>query len=110
MKKVFTYLLALIGVCSCAANQPKSGQEAVLFNPVITADALEVSVLSNGCTTANDFYLRVSEDNIIELRRTRIDSCRAMPSWLRLSFEYPFGDKAYQIKNKVRLTNRESVR
>ena len=98
-------LLILIGLGACAANQAKDGREAVLFNPVITSDALEVSVLSNGCTKAEDFYLRVSGD-LIELRRVQEDACRAAPRWLRLSFDYHFGDRPYRIKNKVRLTNR----
>jgi hypothetical protein len=104
IKKIFL-LLGVFSLMACSVNQAKSDSEAVLFNPIITADALEVSVMSNGCTTAEDFYLKVSED-VIELRRLKYDNCRATPRWIRLSFEYPFGDRAYRIKNKVRLTNR----
>jgi hypothetical protein len=104
IKKLMT-LLSAISVCACATQQPKATSEAVLFNPVINASSMELSVLSNGCTSANDFYLKVSGDEV-ELRRIKEDICRAAPGWLRLSFEYPFGDKPYRIKNRVRFNNR----
>jgi hypothetical protein len=82
-----------------------SKQETVLFNPVIENQALTVSVMSYGCTKAEDFYLRVNGDRV-ELRRTSQDTCRKAPELMRLSFSYPFEARAYRFENDVRFSDR----
>lgn len=107
-KNIFVVAALLLFVVAGCATTPeeKTGQEAVLFNPVVAIDALEVSVVSNGCTKPEHFYLLVGEDNLIELRRTKEDMCRAAPKLVRYSFEYGFGDAVYEFKNEVRYSNR----
>jgi len=92
-------------ISSCANLQSKSGQEDLLFNPTIAGQSFEVSIISNGCTSPEHFYLTVSEA-VIEMRRTQADLCRAAPHLVRLSFSYPFDERVYEIKNEVRFSNR----
>lgn len=104
----------LIGFLACflfgCAHFSKETQSAsVLFNPQVGSKALEVSVMSNGCTQASDFYLRV-QDDVIELRRTKDDLCRKAPELIRLSFSYDFGKNVYRFKNKVRFSDRVNRR
>ena len=98
-------ILVSVGLVSCASQQPKSGRENVLFNPVIAAQRFEVSVMSNGCTEPEHFYLKVTED-VVELRRTTEDVCRAAPHLIRMAFSYPFEQRVYRVKNKTRFSNR----
>jgi len=98
-------LLVMVNAGCATMSDEQAGEEAVLFNPVVNADALEVSVVSHGCTKAEHFYLIVS-GNEIELRRTEPDFCRAAPRLVRFEFNYDFGDSAYQFKNEVRYANR----
>ena len=107
MKILYTLLVGLF-MTSCALL---NGQDTtpLLFNPNVFTDRLEVSVMSNGCTNTDNFYLIVSEDQVT-LRQPKPDLCRAMPSLIRLSFNYDFGGKVYQFKNKVRYMNRVQVR
>ncbi|TCS41659.1 hypothetical protein [Reinekea marinisedimentorum] len=98
-------LLALVNAGCATMTDDQAGEEPVLFNPVINAGALEVSVVSHGCTKAEHFYLIVRGDEI-ELRRTEPDFCRAAPKLVRFAFEYEFGDAAYEFKNEVRYANR----
>ncbi len=97
--------IASLLMAGCASMAKNEGSEAILFNPSVTSQALEVSVISNGCTKAEHFYLKVHDDQV-ELRRTQADKCRAAPSLVRLSFEYSFSDGVYQFKNEVRYSNR----
>jgi hypothetical protein len=96
------FFLFLVG---CATTPEKPGEESLLFNPVISGNSFEVSVLSNGCTSAEDFYLIVDEQSIL-LRRTKPDLCRAATRLVRLSFEYSFENKVFQIENDARYSNR----
>jgi len=105
MKVIALSLAVLVGYSSCASMSKKSGQEALLFNPAVSGQSLEVSVMSNGCTKAEHFYLKVKEE-LIELRRTEPDLCRAAPTLVRLAFEYPFEAGVYRFKNKTRFSNR----
>lgn len=98
-------LLAVVGAGCATMTDEQTGEEPVLFNPVISANALEVSVVSHGCTKAEHFYLIVRGDEI-ELRRTEPDFCRAAPKLVRFAFEYDFGNAAYEFKNDVRYANR----
>lgn len=101
--------VVLASVCllsSCALFQPDTQRAEVLFNPVVTAGQLEVSVMTSGCTQPEDFYLSVTGEHRIELRRTRIEACRGPREFMRLSFEYPFGQQVYQFRNEVRFSNR----
>lgn len=92
-------------ITGCAHFSQETEAASVLFNPVVNANALEVSVMSNGCTQATDFYLRV-QDDFIELRRTKTDLCRKAPELIRLSFRYDFGKSTYRFKNEVRFADR----
>lgn len=98
--------ITLVNVSCATMTDDQTGEETVLFNPAITAAALEVSVVSTGCTKAEHFYLIVTKSNEIELRRTKHDLCRAAPKLVRYAFEYEFGDDAYEFKNEVRYSNR----
>lgn len=100
-----TLLCSTLLLAACASNAEKEDSESLLFNPAIQGDALEVSVRSNGCTSADDFYLIVSEE-LIEIRRIQPDLCRAAPQLVRLSFSYDFSQGLYQFKNETRFSNR----
>ncbi len=102
-------LIAVTALTGCANLNSKSGRENVLFNPVIQGQQLDVSVMSNGCTEPEHFYLKVSGD-VVELRRTQPDLCRAAPHLVRLSFTYPFEQGVYQIKNDIRYSSRVEKR
>lgn len=104
MKKAILVLSAVLLV-SCASIQSDAFKEPVLFNPYIGPSALEVSVMSNGCTKAEHFYLVVS-GNEAQLRRTKDDLCRAAPRLVRFEFDYAFGNDAYELVNEVRYSNR----
>lgn len=106
--KFYLVLLSII-LLGCSGNAKKEGAESVLFNPVINADSLDVSVRSTGCTKADDFYLVVSGE-LIEIRRINPDLCRATPQLVRLSFSYLFNQGVYQFKNETRFVNRTSAR
>jgi hypothetical protein len=95
----------MLALSSCATTPEKEGKETLLFNPIITANAFEVSVMSNGCTSAEDFYLIVDDDSIL-LRRTKPDLCRAASRLVRLSFDYSFNGAVFRIKNETRYSNR----
>lgn len=98
-------LFSAIALAGCAQFSTQGERETVLFNPVISAQTLEVSVMSNGCTEAKHFYLKVVEQDI-ELRRTQPDVCRAAPHLIRLAFDYPFSGEVFQFRNTVRFSNR----
>jgi hypothetical protein len=103
--KVVFLISTLLLVVSCATTPEKPGEELLLFNPVLSGSSFEVSVMSNGCTSAEDFYLIVDEQSIL-LRRTKPDVCRAASRLVRLSFDYSFEHGVYQIKNDTRYSNR----
>lgn len=103
--KIIPLLLTALLLVSCATFARDGSREAVLFNPVVSAHSLAVSVMSNGCTQTGHFYLVVTGD-VIELRRTEPDLCRAAPQLVRLEFDHDFGGEAYKFKNKVRFSNR----
>lgn len=106
MKRAGALLGAAFWLCGCAVLQPETERANVLFNPVITANQLDVSVMTHGCTEPGDFYLSVSDDRKIELRRTRVDACKGAPELMRLSFDYPFQQQVYRFRNEVRFSNR----
>ncbi|WP_320824822.1 hypothetical protein [Reinekea sp.] len=103
--KRFIAGLALLPLLSCSSLGAKAGSEILLFNPVVTSQGLEVSVLSNGCTQAEQFYLKLRQDQI-ELRRTEPDLCRAAPHLVRLEFSYSFAPGVYRFKNDTRFSDR----
>jgi hypothetical protein len=107
MKLLVAVILLSMVLTGCASNKPKHGLETVLLNPVISDQTLEATVMSNGCTKPEHFYLIVSEE-VVELRRTQPDLCRAASQMVRLSFSYPFENRVYRFKNKTRFTNRIS--
>ncbi|WP_320821751.1 hypothetical protein [Reinekea sp.] len=98
-------VLAFLPLLSCSSVGTKAGLETLLFNPVVTAQGLEVSVLSNGCTQPEQFYLKLKQD-LIELRRTEPDLCRAAPHLVRLAFNYSFAPGVYRFKNDTRFSDR----
>ena len=102
--KIVIALLSIVLV-GCAQMPATAGRESPLFNPQLSAHSLQVSVLSHGCTTADQFYLIVDQD-VIELRRTQDDLCRAAPQLVRLEFAYDFGQDVFRFKNRVRYSNR----
>jgi hypothetical protein len=107
-KKTMKHLLAglaLLPLLSCSTLVTRANSETLLFNPVVTAQRLEVSVLSNGCTEADQFYLKFDQD-VIELRRTEPDLCRGAARLVRLAFSYDFGPGVYRFKNKTRFSDR----
>jgi len=104
MKRLIVALM-LLPLLSCSSLGSKAGSETLLFNPVITAQGLEVSVLSNGCTQADQFYLKLKQDRI-ELRRTEPDLCRSTPHLVRLAFGYSFAPGVYRFKNDTRFSDR----
>lgn len=90
----------------CATlTDSEDSTETVLFNPVLNSQSLEVSVMSNGCTVPEHFYLVVRETEI-ELRRIEPDVCRAMPRLVRLEFDYEFAAGVYEFVNQTRFSNR----
>ncbi|MFQ3228821.1 hypothetical protein [Reinekea sp.] len=101
--------IALVLITGCSVLPGRDYSVPLLFNPTVFNDRLEASVMSNGCTSAADFYLVVSEGDVT-LRQINPDLCRAAPSLIRLSFNYGFSDKVYKLKNKVRYMNRVQVR
>lgn len=106
MKTKFISLFVVLSLAGCAnLSFDKTKRETLLFNPVIESQSLEVSVMTYGCTKAEDFYLKVKGE-LVELRRINEDNCRKAPALMRLSFEYPFGSEAYRFKNDVRFSNR----
>lgn len=96
--------LALI-LSGCAMLTPSTQRSALLFNPVISANSLDVSVMSDGCTDAQSYYLKVS-DTVIEVRHARNEQCSATGEMIRLSFDYPFQNRVYEFLNEVRYSNR----
>ena len=106
MKRAGWALLSVFLLSRCTMLQPETERAEVLFNPVITANQLEVSVMTFGCTQPGDFYLTVTDDRRIELRRTRLDDCNGTPELMRLSFDYPFGQQVFRFRNAVRFNNR----
>ena len=101
--------LTLLFLTGCSVLSGRDYSVPLLFNPTVFNNRLEASVMSNGCTSADDFYLIVNEDDVT-LRQINPDLCRAAPELIRLSFDYDFSEKVYKLKNKVRYMNRIQVR
>ncbi|MBU2864875.1 hypothetical protein KO489_13535 [Reinekea forsetii] len=111
MAKFKLFLCSLIVVFSagCSTLSGRDYSVPLLLNPVVFSDRVEVSVMSHGCTTEDDFYLLVKGDKVT-LRQIKPDLCRAAPSLIRLSFHYRFGDSLITFKNDVRYMNRVQTR
>jgi hypothetical protein len=101
----FAITLLLVGCASINHSESKP----LLFNPEVYSNHLDVSVMSNGCTSIDYFYLIVTDDEVT-VRQTKPDLCRTAPSIIRLSFDYNFDGKVYRFKNKVRYMNRVQTR
>lgn len=98
-------VLAVIGITGCSSNPFKNEPPEVLFNPVLSDEGLEFSVVSTGCTEEEHLYLRVKGDEI-EVRRTQPDMCRMAPHLVRFMMPLPEGESVWQIQNPVRYSNR----
>lgn len=96
---------ALVGLSACSSNPFKSDSPEVVFNPVISEEGLEFSVVSTGCTDESHLYLRVKGD-LIEVRRTQPDMCRAAPHLVRFAMPLPDSETVFQLKNPVRYSSR----
>lgn len=100
-------LLSTLGLAACSSNPFASEPPEVVFNPAITAEGLEFSVMSNGCTQENHMLLRVKGDDV-EVVRTQPDMCRAAPQLKRFVMPLPEQESVWQLENPVRYSNRVS--
>ncbi|WP_394168970.1 trypsin-like serine protease [Saccharospirillum alexandrii] len=100
-------LLSTLGLVACSSNPFASEPPEVVFNPAITAEGLEFSVMSNGCTQENHLLLRVKGDDV-EVVRTQPDMCRAAPQLKRFVMPLPEQESVWQLENPVRYSNRVS--
>ena len=100
-------LLTTLGITACSSNPFQSDPPEVVFNPAITQQGLEFSVMSNGCTVENHLLLRVKGDEV-EVVRTQPDMCRAMPQLKRFVMPLPEQEMVWQLVNPVRYSNRVS--
>ncbi len=100
-------LLSTLGLAACSSNPFASEPPEVVFNPAITEEGLEFSVMSNGCTQENHLLLRVKGDEV-EVVRTQPDMCRATPQLKRFVMPLPEQESVWQLENPVRYSNRVS--
>ena len=110
-KKKFNlvWLSAMVfGLSACSSNPFKSGETEVLFNPVISTEGIEFSVLSTGCTKEEHLYLRAKGDTL-EVRRTQPDKCRMAAHLVRFMMPLPDSETVWKIKNPVRYSNRTGM-
>lgn len=108
MENSLVFAAAVFAVTSVAApiSKPRIALEAVVVHevrqfanlmPVIEPDhkravrsKLEIEVLSNGCTRAEDFRVdvrRAAKRQILSLVRVKRDMCRAMARPVKIDFE-----------------------
>lgn len=97
--------LAALSLSACSSMPKGAGDPEVLFNPDVTADGLEFSVVSHGCTEDDHLFLRV-EGSSLTLLRTQKDMCRTAPQLLRFVMPLPETNGVWQIENPVRYSNR----
>lgn len=90
---------------ACSSMSQGAGEPEVLFNPDITSEGLEFSVVSHGCTENDHLFLRV-EGSRLTLLRTQQDMCRTAPQLLRFVMPLPATENVWQIDNPVRYSNR----
>lgn len=100
-------LLSTLGLTACSSNPFASEPPEVVFNPTISEQGLEFSVMSNGCTQENHLLLRVKGDEV-EVVRTQPDMCRAAPQLKRFVMPLPEQESVWQLENPVRYSNRVS--
>lgn len=100
-------LLSTVGLTACSSNPFASEPPEVVFNPTISEQGLEFSVMSNGCTQENHLLLRVKGDEV-EVVRTQPDMCRATPQLKRFVMPLPEQESVWQLENPVRYSNRVS--
>lgn len=100
-------LLSTLGLTACSSNPFASEPPEVVFNPTISEQGLEFSVMSNGCTQENHLLLRVKGDEV-EVVRTQPDMCRATPQLKRFVMPLPEQESVWQLENPVRYSNRVS--
>lgn len=100
-------LLSTLGLTACSSNPFASEPSEVVFNPTISEQGLEFSVMSNGCTQENHLLLRVKGDEV-EVVRTQPDMCRATPQLKRFVMPLPEQESVWQLENPVRYSNRVS--
>lgn len=99
-------LVVAVSLLAGCSSMPKgAGEPEVLFNPEVTAEGFEFSVVSHGCTEDDHLFLRV-EGSQLTLLRTQIDRCRTAPQLLRFVMPLPQTDNVWQIENPVRYSNR----
>ncbi|WP_108126223.1 S1 family peptidase [Saccharospirillum mangrovi] len=94
-----------VALSACSSLPKGAGEPEVLFNPEITAEGLEFSVLSHGCTESDHLFLRVEGDSLT-LLRTQKDLCRTAPQLLRFAMPLPANHGVWEIENPVRFSNR----
>lgn len=102
------FLLALsagVVLSACSSNPFASESPEVVFNPQVTEEGLEFSVVSYGCTEANHLLLSV-EGDAVEVRRTQPDRCRAAPQLERFVMPLPENESVWRVANPVRYSNR----
>ncbi|MFG1496798.1 serine protease [Saccharospirillum sp. HFRX-1] len=92
-------------LAGCSTMPQGAGEPEVLFNPEVTAEGFEFSVVSHGCTEDDHLFLRV-DGNRLTLLRTQKDLCRTAPQMLRFVMPLPISDNVWQIENPVRYSNR----
>ncbi|GGX45510.1 hypothetical protein GCM10007392_10660 [Saccharospirillum salsuginis] len=100
-------ILVAVGLTACSSNPFKPDAPEVVFNPSISEQGLEFSVVSTGCTEEDHVYLRVKGEEI-EVRRTQRDMCRMAPHLVRFMMPLPEGETVWRIQNPVRYSNRTS--
>ena len=100
-------LISTLGLTACSSNPFASEPPEVVFNPIISEQGLEFSVMSNGCTQENHLLLRVKGDEV-EVVRTQPDLCRAAPQLKRFVMPLPEQESVWHLENPVRFSNRVS--
>ncbi|WP_425413960.1 S1 family peptidase [Saccharospirillum impatiens] len=100
-------LMSTLGLAACSSNPFQSEPPEVVFNPTISDQGLEFSVISTGCTQENHLLLRVKGDEV-EVVRTEPDMCRAAPQLKRFVMPLPEQESVWHLANPVRYSNRVS--
>lgn len=99
MNRRFLLLAGLVLLGGCATMPPPivapAGAPFQELEPLLAAragaEALTITVASNGCTKKEDFAVFVErQGNAVQLAfgRKRIDVCRAAPSQIDITFTY----------------------
>lgn len=80
----------------------KVGEQLLGLRLVVDSQMLVITVVSNGCTTKNDFRFTMQHGTLL-IERTRRDDCKRMPFATELSFSFAEAGiestKAFRISN-----------